>query len=264
MPRLAASVAMMFTEVDLLDRFAQAARVGFNGVEIQGSYGVSKEDIADGLRRHNLVPTLFNLPSALGAIPGEEDAFREGMMLALAYANEAGCQQLHCLAGRTNAAEAETTFVSNLRWASCQARSHGIRLLLEPLNTRDNPGYFLTGSRQARRIIDRVGEDNVFLQYDFYHMQIMEGHLAETVRAHIDIISHFQVGGVPGRHEPDHRREINYPYLFDLIDDLAFDGWVGCEYTPRARTRDGLRWARAYGIIAAETESGVSPTTGGG
>ena len=250
MPKLAASVAIMFSEVDLLDRFEMAAAVGFKGVEVQGPYGAAKEDLADRLRRHDLVPTVFNLPCAVAAIPGEEKAFREGVSRALSYADEAGCKQLHCLAGRTDAPDAEGTFVSNLRWASGRARPYGVRLLLEPLNTRDNPGYFLTRSSQARRIIDRVGEDNVFLQYDFYHMQIMEGNLAETVRTHLDVISHFQVGGVPGRHEPDHAQEINYPYLFDLIDELGFDGWVGCEYRPRAATKDGLRWALSYGITA--------------
>lgn len=239
---------MLFNEFQLLDRFGHAAAVGFEGVEVQRPYGVSAADIADRLQRHNLVPTLLNLPSAVAAIPGEEAAFREGVTQALNYATATGCRQLHCLAGSTAASDAEATFVANLRWASSQARPSEVRLLIEPLNTRDNPGYFLTGTTQARRIIDRVGEDNVFLQYDFYHMQIMEGDLAETVRANIDVIRHFQVGGVPGRTEPDGAQEINYPYLFELVDDLGFEGWVGCEYRPRAGTKPGLAWARPHGI----------------
>ena len=248
MPRFATSVAMMFTEVDLLDRFAEAARTGFQAVEVQQPYGESKENITDRIQRHNLTAALFNLPQALGAIPGQEAEFREALTLALEYAEAAGCRQLHCLAGATDDERAEATFVANLKWGAAQAAPLGVRLLLEPLNTQDNPGYFLTGSDQARRIIDQVNHDNVFLQYDFYHMQIMEGFLAETVKANVDIISHFQIGGVPGRHEPDDTQEINYPYLFDLIDDLGFDGWVGCEYRPRAGTVEGLAWARPYGI----------------
>jgi hydroxypyruvate isomerase len=250
MPNFAASVTMMFNEVDLLDRFEQAASVGFRAVEVQVPYGESKEDIADRLQRHGLTPVLFNVPEAVGAIPGQEAAFRKGVTKALEYAGATGCRQLHCLAGKTDDPRAEGTFVSNLKWASEQARPHGVRLLVEPLNTQDNPGYFLTGSSQARGILDQVGADNVFLQYDFYHMQIMEGRLAETVQANLDIIGHFQVSGVPGRNEPDESQEINYPYLFSLIDEVGFAGWVGCEYRPRGNTGDGLVWAAPYGIRA--------------
>ena len=252
MPKFAASVTMMFTEVDLLDRFEQAASVGFRAVEVQVPYGESKEDIADRLRCQGLTPVLFNLPVAVGAIPGQEAVFRQGVTRALEYAEATGCRQLHCLAGQTDDARAEGTFVTNLKWASEQARPLGVRLLVEPLNTRDNPGYFLTASSQARSIIDQVGTDNVFLQYDFYHMQIMEGFLAETVKANLDIIGHFQISGVPGRNEPDHGQEINYPYLFDLIDDVGFTGWVGCEYRPRGNTIDGLAWAAPHGIRRRE------------
>lgn len=248
MPRFAASVTMMFNEWELLNRFEQAAGVGFEGVEIQAPYGESPRDIAERLRRHELHATLMNVPGAVAAIPGREQEFRDGLTRALEYAGAAGCGRIHCLAGVTEDPLAEDTFVSNLRWASGQARPLGVRLLLEPLNTQDNPGYFLTGSAQARRIIERVGADNVFLQYDFYHMQIMEGHLAGTVKSNIDIISHFQIGGVPGRHEPNGSQEINYPYLFDVIDELGFDGWVGCEYLPAGDTLAGLAWARPYGI----------------
>ena len=248
MPKLAASVTMMFNEWDLLDRFYHAARVGFLGVEIQSPYGEPKEDIADRVRRHDLTATLLNVSPGVGAIPGREADYRRGITRALEYAVAVGCDQIHCLAGCTDDPRAEATFVSNLKWASEQARPLGVKLLLEPLNTLDNPGYFLNGSEQARHIIEQVGTDNVFLQYDFYHMQIMEGHLAETVKANLDIIGHFQISGVPGRHEPDAMQEVNYPYLFDVIDDLGFDGWVGCEYRPGAGTIEGLKWAYSYGI----------------
>ena len=247
MPRLAASVTMMFNEWPLLDRFEQAAGVGFRGVEIQDPYGESKESIAERVQAHDLAPALMNVAPAAGAVPGREAEFRSGLARAFGYAEAAGCRQLHCLAGVTDAERAEETFVANLKWAAAEAPA-GMRLLIEPLNTRDNPGYFLTGSAQARGILDRVGADNVLLQYDFYHMQIMEGALAATLRANIDVIAHCQIGGVPGRHEPDRAQEVNYPYLLDLLDELGFGGWVGCEYRPAAGTLAGLRWARPYGI----------------
>ena len=248
MPRLAASVELMFREVGLLDRFERAAAAGFRGVEIQSPYGEAKEDVAERVRRHGLQAVLMNVLPGVAAIPGREADFRGALTRALAYAEAAGCRQLHCLAGRTDDPKAEATFVANLKWASEQARPAGVRLLIEPLNTRDNPGYFLTRTAQARRVLDQVGSDNVLLQYDCYHMQIMEGDLAETVKANIDVIGHIQVGGVPGRHEPDQTQEVNYPYLFALIDSLGYEGWVGCEYYPRAGTVEGLAWARPYGI----------------
>jgi hydroxypyruvate isomerase len=248
MPRLAASVELMFREADLLDRFERAAAAGFRGVEIQSPYGEAKEDVAERVRRHGLSAVLMNVLPGVAAIPGREADFRGALTRALAYAEAADCRQLHCVAGRTDDPKAESTFVANLKWASEQARPAGVRLLLEPLNTRDNPGYFLTRTAQARRILDQVGSDNVLLQYDCYHMQIMEGDLAETVKANIDIIGHIQVGGVPGRHEPDQAQEVNYTYLLALIDSLGYEGWVGCEYHPRAGTVEGLSWARPYGI----------------
>ena len=248
MPRFAASVEMMFREVPLLDRFERAAAAGFRGVEIQSPYGEAKEDVADRVRRHGLEAALMNVLPGVAAIPGREEDFRNALTRALDYAAAAGCRQLHCLAGRTDDPRAEATFVANLKWASEMARPAGVRLLIEPLNTRDNPGYFLTRTAQARRILEQVGSDDVRLQYDCYHMQVMEGDLAETLKANLDVIGHIQVGGVPGRHEPDQAQEINYPYLFDLIDSLSYRGWVGCEYQPRKGTVEGLAWARPYGI----------------
>lgn len=239
----------MFQEAALSDRFELAAAAGFKAVEIQAPYSEPAGVLADRIREANLEAVLINTPVALAAVPGEVPAFREGMGRALDYAVTLGCQQIHCLAGRSVGSAAESTFVDNVRWASDQAAAHDVRILLEPLNTVDNPGYFLTGSAQARRIIERVGRDNVRLQCDFYHLQIMEGHLAETLTSHFDVIGHVQISGVPGRNEPDDRQEINYRYLLSLVDELGFEGWVGCEYRPRAGTLAGLSWARPYGLM---------------
>ena len=248
MPRLAASVEMLFREAGLLDRFARAAAAGFRGVEIQSPYGETKEDIAERVRHHGLSAVLMNVLPGVAAIPGREGEFRGALTRALAYAEAAGCRQLHCVAGRTDDSKAESTFVANLKWAAAAARPADVRLLIEPLNTRDNPGYFLTGTAQARRILDQVGSENVLLQYDCYHMQIMEGDLAGTVKSHLDVIGHFQIAGVPGRHEPDQAQEVDYASLLALIDSLGYQGWVGCEYHPRKGTVEGLSWARPYGI----------------
>jgi hydroxypyruvate isomerase len=248
MPKLAGNFSMMFGEVEMLKRFDLAARVGFRGAEIQNPYEQTSAEIGQAFRDSDLEAVLFNVPTALGALPDQEADFEAGFARALEYTEAASCGQVHCLSGTTDDSRAEATFISNLRRASAAARPQGVRLLLEPLNTQDNPGYFLTRSAQARRIIDLVGEDNVFLQYDIYHMQIMEGYLAETLKANLDIISHIQIAGVPGRHEPDSTQEVNYPYLFDLLDDVGYDRWVACEYRPRSTTLAGLEWARRYGI----------------
>lgn len=250
MPRFAASLALLFNDVPLLDRFARAAAVGFHGVEVQWPYEATKDEIAGQLSAHGLVPALFNVAPMAAAIPGKEEEFRAGFQRALDYALVAGRPQLHCMAGVASGATAEGVFVANLRWAAALASEQGIDLLIEPVNDTDNPGYFLTHSVQALRILDQVGSERVRLQYDFYHMQIMEGNLAATVAAHIDRIGHFQIGGVPGRNEPDATQEINYPFLFEHIDALGYTGWVGCEYRPRRGTSEGLGWARSYGITS--------------
>lgn len=242
----------MFQEAALLDRFALAADVGFKAVEIQAPYSEPAALLAERVREAKLEAVLINTPVALAAVPGEESAFRDGLTKALGYATALGCRQIHCLAGRTDDPAAESTFVENVRWAADQAAPHDVRILLEPLNTVDNPGYFLTGSAQARRIIDQVERENVRLQCDFYHLQIMEGHLEATLNGQYDVIGHIQISGVPGRHEPDDRQEINYRYLLSMIDELGFEGWVGCEYRPRAGTLEGLEWARPYGLMNNE------------
>jgi len=254
MPKFAASVSWLFQDVPLLERFEHAAAAGFRAVEVQWPYEEPAEALATELRRHNLEAVLINVSSRLAAVPGREAEFREALEQALAYAETMRCRQVHCLAGASDDLLAEETYVSNLRWAAEQAGAQGVRLLLEPLNTIDNPGTFLTGSAQTRRIIDAVGSEHVAMQFDAYHIQIMEGSPAEALRRHFEMIAHIQVGGVPGRHEPDGQQEIDYPCLFELIDELSFEGWVGCEYAPRAGTLEGLAWAGQYGIGPSSEE----------
>ena len=248
MPKLAANFSLMFQEIKMMGRFALAARIGFKGVEIQNPYEHASDDLGRAYREHGLEAVLFNVPTAVGALAGREADFETGVSRALKYCATTGCRQIHCLAGQTSDERGEGVFVTNLRQASTEARRLGVRLLVEPLNTQDNPGYFLTSSTQARRIIDLVGRDNVFLQYDIYHMQIMEGCLAKTIKANLDIISHIQIAGVPGRHEPNEKQEVNYTYLLDLLDEVGYTRWVACEYRPRGETLSGLGWAEPYGI----------------
>lgn len=248
MPKLAASLSWMFQEVELLDRFQAAAEAGFRAVEIQAPYSEPAAALAARARESGLTVALINTPVALAAVPGRQCEFRRGIDSALEYAKALGCTQIHGLAGRTDHPDAEATFIDNLRWAADRAAPQDAQIMLEPLNTTDNPGYFLTGSAQARRIIEHVNRGNVRMQYDCYHMQIMEGNLAETIRAQFDLIGHVQISGVPGRHEPDANQEINYSYVLSLIDELGFTGWIGCEYRPRGSTLAGLEWARPYGI----------------
>jgi hydroxypyruvate isomerase len=251
MPKFAASVSWLFQDVPLLERFKQAAAAGFRAVEVQAPYEESAEDLAAELRRHDLEAVLINVQPGLAAMPDREAEFRDALERALSYAETMHCRQLHCVAGRTEGDQrAEATFLANLRWAEAQARAQDVRLLLEPLNTTDNPGYFLTGSNQAREIIDAIGSPHVAMQFDCYHLQIMEGSLTESLRCHLDVVAHIQIGGVPGRREPDARQEINYPYLFDLVDELGFEGWVGCEYAA-SEGSDGLGWAAPFGIGSA-------------
>ena len=248
MPKLAANFSMMFQEHPMLERFGVAAGLGFTGAEIQNPYEQSSDAIAQAYHDSGLAPVLFNIPTAVGAIPGKESEFEAGVSQALAYCHTSGCGQVHCLAGVTDDPKAEATFVSNLQRVAPVAQASNVRLLIEPLNTRDNPGYFLSGTTQAKRIIELVAADNVFLQYDCYHMQVMEGFLTETIKANLDIISHIQIAGVPGRHEPGETQEINYSYVLERLEEIGYDRWVACEYRPLLETIDGLTWASRYGI----------------
>lgn len=259
MPKFAANLSLMFTEVDFLDRFKAAADVGFKAVECIFPYTYSAAEVKQRLDDHELMLVKFNLPPGdldagdfgLTALPGREAEFRESVGKAIEYARLLACPQLHTLAGLApegrNPTKCMETYVENLSFAAATLAEHGVGLLIEAVNTRDFPGYFLSRTARALEVLETVASENLFLQYDVYHAQIMEGDLAETIRANIDVIRHFQVAGVPGRHEPD-VGEINYRFLFDLIDTLGYDDWIGCEYHPRAGTVEGLGWAKAYGI----------------
>ena len=260
MPRLAANITLLFTEYPFLDRFAAAADHGFTGVEILVPYKYAPDDVAARLAAHNLEGVLINTPygptagrhTGLGALPGRAAEFAADARRALDYAQAIGCTRVHALAGipeaGSDAAQCRAVFVDNLRAMTEQASDAGITVLIEPLNTFDFPGYFLTRQDQAHAIVADVGLVNVKVQMDFYHCQIMEGFVSDKARRFIDGIGHFQISGVPGRIEPD-AGELNHIYLLDLIDELSFDGWVGAEYNPRAGTAAGLGWAAPYGII---------------
>jgi hydroxypyruvate isomerase len=253
MPKLAANLSWLFTEVPFLDRFEAAAAAGFRAVEFLQPYELPPEEIAARLKRHGLEHVLFNLPPGdaskgergLAALPGREREFVRNVDRALDYAQATGCRRIHALAGNASAAAAEATYVANLRAAADIVAPHGITVLIEPLNTRDAPGYFLNTTSAALRILDRVDRPNVRLQFDLYHCQIMEGDLARHIRDLAGRFAHVQIAGVPGRSEPD-IGEVNYAYLLDLLDETGYGGWVGCEYRPKAGTVAGLGWARRW------------------
>ncbi len=253
MPRFAANLSMLFTEHEFIDRFAHAARSGFRGVEYLFPYAYPASQLSEALQAHGLTQVLHNLPAGdwaagergIAALPERVGEFQHGVGQAIEYATALGCRQVNCLAGITPAGmdpeQARGTFVDNLRFAAAKLDEASIRLLIEPINTRDIPGFFLNHSRQALEIMTEVAADNLFLQYDIYHMQVMEGDLAMTIQENLARIAHFQLADNPGRHEPG-TGEINYPFLFALIDRLGYDGWIGCEYKPRAGTVEGLGW----------------------
>lgn len=257
MPRFAANLTLMYTEHAFLDRFAAAAADGFKAVEYLFPYEHSPADIAERLRAHGLTQALFNLPPGnwaagergLAALPGREDEFASGVQQALRYALATGCKRLHAMAGlvRSDAdpGRMRRTYVENLRRAARQLAPHGITLLVEPINTRDMPGYFLCSQQQAHDILAEVGEPNVKVQMDLYHCQIMEGDLLVRLKRHLSGIGHLQIAGVPERHEPD-EGEVDYRWLFDRIDALGYDGYIGCEYRPRGDTSAGLGWFAPY------------------
>jgi hydroxypyruvate isomerase len=253
MPKFDANLSTMFTELSFLDRFAAARTAGFDAVEFLFPYAFEPEQIAQRLARYKLQLVLHNFPAGdwtggergIACDPRRIGEFQDSVALALEYAEELGVRQLHCLAGKTPPnvphERVHATYVANLQFAAAQLRERGLDLLIEPINNRDIPGYFLTGTRQAAAIIAEAGAPNLFLQYDIYHMQRMEGDLAATIRAHLPLIRHMQLADVPGRHEPG-TGEINFPFLFALLDELGYDGWIGCEYTPLADTLGGLGW----------------------
>ena len=257
MPRFAANLTMLFNEAPFLERFERAAKAGFKAVEFLFPYDYPVEQLKDALDRNKLALVLHNLPAGdwaggergIGCHPDRVDEFRAGVDKAIAYATTLGVKQVNCLAGIKPAgaseADARRTLVENLKFAAPKLKAAGIRLLIEPINTFDIPGFFLSGTRQALDIIVDVGSDNLFVQYDIYHMQRMEGELAKTIEKNLAKIAHLQLADNPGRNEPG-TGEINYGFLFAFLDRIGYDGWIGCEYKPATTTEAGLGWARPY------------------
>lgn len=253
MPRFAANLSMMFNEVPFLDRFAAARAAGFAGVEFLFPYAHPADAVKAALDGAGLSMALFNAPPGdwdagdrgMAAIPGREAEFRETFAMALDYAATLGPHRLHIMAGIVDGDAARATYVDNLRWAADAAAAQ--RLVIEPINSRDMPGYFLNTTTQGAAIIEEVGAANLQLQFDLYHAQIMEGDLTRRLERLMPITGHIQIAGVPDRHEPD-MGEVNFPHLFETLDRLGYSGWVGCEYRPAGQTEDGLGWFEPYAV----------------
>jgi hydroxypyruvate isomerase len=257
MPKLNANLSMMFNEYEFIDRFSAAARAGFKGVEFLFPYAFEKRQLADALAKNKLQMVLFNMPPGdfeggdrgLACDPARAGEFQEGVGKALDYALALGCKQLHLMAGLKPRGVSEEkmreTYLASLRFAATELAKHGITLLIEAINTRDIPGFYLNTSRQAFDIMHYAGVPNLKFQYDIYHMQIMEGDLAPTIERNLDKIGHMQLADTPGRHEPG-TGEINYPFLLQHIDKVGYQGWIGCEYRPAGKTEAGMGWAKPY------------------
>jgi len=256
MPKFAANLTMLFTELPFMQRFEAAAKAGFEAVEYLFPYPFEKKELAAALRANGLQQVLHNLPAGdwdkgergIACHPDRTGEFREGIAMAIDYATALGCPQLNCLVGKVpagvSAEAAHKTVVENLRLAAGELEAAGLRLLIEPINTFDIPGFFLTRTDQALALIDEVGSSNLRVQYDIYHAQRMEGELGNTLAKNLARIGHIQLADNPGRGEPG-TGEINYPWLFGHIDSIGYEGWIGCEYKPRATTAEGLGWRQA-------------------
>jgi hydroxypyruvate isomerase len=257
MPNFSANLSMLFTEVPFLERFDAAAKAGFEGVEFMFPYAFDLDQIADRLKSNRLKMVLFNLPAGdweggdrgIAANPDRVGEFRDGVGKAIEAGKKLGVRQVNCLGGLAPEGVPDDriyrTFVDNLKFAAGELKKVGIRLLVEPVNNLDVPGAYLVHTQKAIDMIRETGSDNVFLQHDIYHMQRMEGELANTIRANIAMIRHMQLADNPGRNEPG-TGEINYRYLFRLIDSLGYDGWIGCEYRPKSTTLEGLGWMESH------------------
>ena len=253
MPRFAANLTMLFTEVPFLDRFERAAKAGFTAVEFLFPYAFAAQEIRQRLDANGLTLILHNLPAGnwdagergIACLPDRVQEFREGVARAIVYARVLGVQQLNCLAGKAPAGVPDEvlrqTFVDNLRFAAAELDKAGLCLLIEPVNTFDIPGFYLNRTAQAVAILDEVGAGNAFVQYDIYHAQRMEGELAATLQNCLPRIGHVQLADNPGRHEPG-TGEINYPFVFAHLDRIGYGGWIGCEYKPAGATEAGLGW----------------------
>jgi 2-dehydrotetronate isomerase len=264
MPRFAANLTMMYTELGFLDRFAAAARDGFTAVEYLFPYEHPAATLAALLKEHGLRQVLFNAPPGdwkagergITALPGREQEFRDGFVRALEYARVLQCPRIHCMAGLAHAgvdrARLLGVYTANLAWAAEKARAAGVAVLIEPIALRNIPGFFLNRQAEAHAIVSEIGAPNLKILMDLFHCQVEEGDLAIKIRKYVadptqTRVGHFQVAGVPERHEPD-TGEIRYEYLFDLIDELGYDGWIGCEYAPAAGTSAGLGWFQKWRV----------------
>lgn len=255
MPKFAANLTMMFNEVPFPLRFAAAAQAGFSAVEFLFPYEYPPAEVGRWLREAGLKNALFNMPPGdwtagergMASIPGREEEFRAGVARALGYAKALGTPCIHAMAGLLpDAADHQRhreVFIANLRYAAKRLAEEELTLLVEPINRRDIPGYFLNSQDQAHAIREEVGEPNLKVQMDFYHAQIVEGDLSVTLQKYVAHVGHVQIASVPDRHEPD-RGEVDYRHIFRLLDELGYAGWVGCEYRPRGRTEDGLDWLK--------------------
>ncbi len=259
MPRFAANLSMMYGEHAFLDRFAAAAKDEFTAIEYLFPYEYPAQELKALLEGNGLTQVLINAPPGnfaagergAASIPGKEDVFRRDMNTALAYAQALDCPRVHVMAGLqpqgVDRKAMRDTFIDNLAWAVELAATAGIALLIEPINTRDIPGYFLNRQDDAHAIVQEIGSSTLKVQMDLYHCQIVEGDVTMKLRKYLQQgntrVGHIQVAGVPDRHEPDHG-ELDYAYLFGVIDELGYDGWIGCEYRPRAGTSEGLGWLR--------------------
>lgn len=253
MPKFAANLSMMFGEVEFLDRFGAAATAGFKGVEYLFPYAFGAAEIATRLQDNGLSQVLFNLPAGdwdagergIACHPDRVDEFRAGVDKAIDYAGTLDCKQLNCLAGiapeGTPDDDLRKTFVGNVQFAAEKLQAAGIKLMIEPINVFDIPGFYLSRTTQALDIVAEIGSDNLFIQYDIYHMQRMEGELAATIERNLAKIGHIQLADNPGRHEPG-TGEINYRFLFQHLDRIGYQGWIGCEYKPASDTVAGLSW----------------------
>jgi hydroxypyruvate isomerase len=261
MIKLAANLTLMFNDVPFLERFSAAAGCGFKGVEFLFPYDYAPKEVAAALDDAKLTQALFNLPPGdwaagergIAALPGREREFAESIETALEYAVALRCPRLHVMAGLrppgVRIEEIERVYEANLRLAASRCAQRKIDVLIEPINHRDIPGYYLNTTRQAMAIIERIGAPNLKLQLDLYHCQITEGDLVHHIRELAGRFAHVQIAGNPDRNEPD-RGEVNYAYVLEALDASGYGGWVGCEYRPKNGTREGLAWARPYGITA--------------
>src|SRR5215469_5515672 len=259
MPRLAANLSIMFNEVPFLDRFAAARRAGFEGVEFLFPYEHPAAELHKRLNGEGLTQALFNMPPGdwakgergVASQPGRQAEFRDGVKQALDYAEALGCKLVHCMAGIVPAGLSPVTaaslYAANLAWAAEQAKPRGVTLVIEPINHRDMPGYFLNTEAQGAAVVEAVGRDRLGLQFDVYHCQTTEGDVTKRMELHLPIIAHMQIADVPARNEPG-TGEIGWKFVFRRMDELGYRGWVGCEYRPAGDTVAGLVWRQEFGV----------------